>query len=176
MSNNQEIGNLKEIIISHVAKDVLLLTDNVDELKVLVSETKQILDQVNDSSSGYFDNLSSRVIELIKEMEVELRKTGEARVSQISMNVSDNIDKILREKFEAYKNETEKALEDFRKVNKEALSCLDQNFNTAKAAIDNFDAEKNGNSTNKNISGKMIGVVIVFQLITLAAVAANFIF
>lgn len=176
MSSTEDITKLKDIIISHVAKDVLLLTENVDSLKELVGDTKNVLEQVSNSSDGYFDNLSKKVIDLLVEMESELRKTGEARVNQISLNISDNIEKILIESFKEYKEESDKAISSFNDVNKKALDSLNDSFNAASVSLNSLKEKTLEQPANPKTSGKLVLAVLGLQVFTLAALAASFVF
>lgn len=175
MSSAEDITKLKDIIIAHVAKDVLLLTENVDSLKELVADTKNVLEQVSSSSDGYFDNLSKKVIDLLVEMESELRKTGEARVSQISLNISDNVEKILLSNFKNYRSEIDAALTDLRAVNNKAIDSLKDSYNEASQSLVNLKNKTEEPAAKIKTSGKLMAVVLGLQIVTLAALAASFI-
>lgn len=169
-SSVDDLTKLKDLVISHVAKDVLMLTENVDDLKEKTGEISALLKQIHDSSEGYFDNLSKKLIDLLVEMEGQLAKVAEARTSQITMTVSDNVEKLLNDKFKNYHETIDKALADFGEVNKQAVSSLNSEFNSASEAINGF---KQNDSKKPSSGGKLIVATIVLQLAVLAVVGAG---
>lgn len=175
-SSVDDLTKLKDLVISHVAKDVLMLTDNVDDLKEKTVEITALLKQVNESSEGYFDNLAKKLVELLGEMEGELAKVAEARVNQITMTVSDNVEALLNKKFQAYQETIDKGLESFNEVNGRAIGKLKDDWMTASEAINNLGSSDNKVPANKIAGGKLVIVAIVLQVVTLGAVAASFIF
>ncbi len=175
-SSVDDLTKLKDLVISHVAKDVLMLTENVDDLKEKTVEITALLKQVNESSEGYFDNLAKKLVELLAEMEGELAKVAEARVNQITMTVSDNVEALLNKKFQAYQETIDKALASFNEVNGLAIDKLKSDWMTASEAINTLGNTDPKAAANKNTSGKLVVVAIVLQVITLGAVAASVIF
>lgn len=175
-SNVDDLTKLKDLVISHVAKDVLMLTENVDDLKEKTVEITALLKQVNESSEGYFDNLAKKLVELLAEMESELAKVAEARVNQITMTVSDNVEKLLNEKFQTYQKTVDKGLESFNEVNGLAIDKLKSEWKTASKTINTLGNADPKAAANKYAGGKLVIVAIALQTVTLAAVAASFVF
>lgn len=169
-SSVDDLTKLKDLVISHVAKDVLILTENVDDLKEKTGEISALLNQIHESSEGYFDNQSKKLIDLLVEMESQLAKVAEARTTQITMTVSDNVEKLLNDKFKNYQETIDKALADFGEVNKKAVSSLNSEFNSASEAINGF---KQSDSKKPSSCGKLIIATIVLQLAVLAVVGAG---
>lgn len=175
-SSVDDLTKLKDLVISHVAKDVLMLTESVDDLKEKTVEIKAVLEQVESSSEGYFDNLAKKLIELLTEMEGELAKVAEARTNQITMTVSDNVENILNKKFTAYQGSIDQALSSFNTMNVKAVDQLSSDWQAASQAIKSFENTEPNTATNKNSGGKLVFVAIGLQVVTLVAVAASFIF
>lgn len=175
-SSVDDLTKLKDLVISHVAKDVLMLTENVDDLKTKTVEISALLKQLNDDSGNYFDNLAKKLIELLVDMESELAKVADARINQITMTVSDNVENLLNKKFQAYQETIDKGLESFNEVNGLAIGKLKSDWKTASEAINTLGSADNKSAANKIASGKLIAVAVALQVATLVAVAASFIF
>jgi len=175
-TNVSDLEKLKDLVITHVAKDVLLLGDSIDKLKQNTEESKALLKQINTESSGYFDNMASKILQLLKEMEDEMRESSKSRVSQISMNVSDNIEQILIVKFKDYQQTIDAALQNFDTVNKQAVESLNKSFIAASETINDFKNVDSDTLSSKCGSPKLVYAQIALQLFTLAALAASVFF
>lgn len=165
----ESVERLKSIIIEHVAKDVLLLHGEVEKLNYQLKETKDIVKQINSDANGYFDNMAARVIELLKKQEEHLQVISEQRTTQVEMNISDRVAKILNKEFETYTGKVEKASEDFNEISENLTGKLKKEFeeftgNFEKASKDlnemsddlNSRLEKANKAAIENLTGHYI--------------------
>lgn len=119
MSDDKKVDSierLKTIIIEHVAKDVLLLSESVDGLNTGLLETKELIKQITDDANGYFDNMAEKVIELLTKQEEHLQSVAEQRTTQVEMNISDRVAKILNDEFKNYTDQVKKAVDDLNAI------------------------------------------------------------
>lgn len=158
-SVNESVNKLKDIIIASVAKDVLLLIDNVSDVKESVEEIKNLQQLIKESAGSYFDELADKLLSLVSNMEKELSSLGEARTNQISLNVSDNINKILIDSFSEYKKEINEALENFNKVNDKALESLNNSYHETSSAMAKL--------SSNNKKSLLMPAIISMQAITM---------
>lgn len=189
----ESVERLKSIIIEHVAKDVLLLHGEVEKLNDQLKETKDIVKQINSDANGYFDNMAAKVIELIENQEAHLQKIAEQRTAQVEMNISDRVEKILNDKFNAYTEQAEKAHNELveitdglnqrlEKANTAAIDNLKAHYMEAKNAIDGM-ASQETQAKARDINVKVaalhsaaVGLALIFSFSFLVFIYRYFIF
>lgn len=173
----ESVERLKSIIIEHVAKDVLLLHGEVEKLNDQLKETKDIVKQINSDANGYFDNMAAKVIELLEKQEEHLQVISEQRTTQVEMNISDRVAKILNKEFETYTGLTDKLKKEFEeftgsfekaskdlnemsddlnsrleKANKAAIENLTGHYIEAKSAMQKMAEQQASKASGKKVA------------------------
>lgn len=128
MSDISTVEKLKDLIIEQVAQDVLILSDNVNKLNGELKETQAMVTLLNQSVSDNFDLAAKQITDFLVEQEKHLAEQATDRTKQITMNISDGVEKILQEKFNNYTKTVEEALTKFGQLNEEAVKSLHDNY------------------------------------------------
>lgn len=135
MSDVTEVERLKSVIIEHVAKDVLILTENVDKLSEQLGQVGNMLKLLESNTENQFDLAAKQITAFLVEQEKHLAEIADSRTKQISMTVSDNVEKILNTKFENYQHAVDKALDKFESANVAAVDSLNASYKETEAKI-----------------------------------------
>jgi len=164
-----EIERLKSVIIEHVAKDVLLLTDNVEKLNTQLELTGNLLKLLESNTEKQFDLASKQILDFLVEQEKHLANIADSRTKQISLTISDNVEKILIEKFETYQQLVSKALEKFNTANVAAVESLNSSYNNTEKKM----KEKLLSNPNKNKTEKILmAAILILSVISVAGISS----
>lgn len=176
MADTSDVERLKSVIIEHVAKDVLILTDNVEKLTEQLSQVGNMLKLLEQNTEKQFDVAAKQIMEFLVAQEKHLAEIADARTKQISLTVSDNVEKILHGKFDTYQKSVDSALEKFQSANVAAVQNLHKSYNEAEARINEAgrSPEKPGDGSTKKML--TIAVVALSATTTLAIVTGLFMF
>lgn len=153
MGDLTEVEKLKSVIIEHVAKDVLILTETVDALNEQLVQTSNMLKLLEGNTEKQFDLAAKQITDFLVAQEKHLADIADARTKQISLTVSDNIEKILNAKFETYSQTVDNALDKFERANVAAVESLNVSYKNTAAKIKasgQFDSQ-NVNKANNYI-------------------------
>jgi len=168
MPDITEVEKLKSVIIEHVAKDVLILTEKVDTLNEQLTQVGNMLKMLEGNTEKQFDLAAKKIIDLLVEQEKYLADTADARIKQISLTVSDNVEKILNGKFENYQQSVDKALDKFKTANVAAVESLNSAYMDTETKI------KSGHLSKPDAS-KSTKILATVNLVLSAASVAGII-
>jgi hypothetical protein len=174
MGDNNEVERLKSVIIEHVAKDVLILTENVDKLSEQVVQISNMLKLLEGNTEQQFDLAAKKITDFLVAQEKHLADIADARTKQISLTVSDNVEKILHGKFETYQQTVDKALDKFERANVAAVESLNSSYNETQAKIKEagLSGNQSENKSHKYLTAATLALsaVVVAGIISLAVV------
>jgi len=168
MVDINEIERIKSVIIEHVAKDVLMLTEKVETLNEQLDQVSNMLKMLEDNTEKQFDLTAKKIIDLLIEQEKYLADIADARTKQISLTVSDNVEKILNGKFENYQQVVDKALDKFKTANIAAVESLNSAYMDTENKIKTGHLPRYGES-------KSTKILTVLNLVLSAASVAGII-
>lgn len=173
MGDLSDVEKLKSVIIEHVAKDVLILTDSVDKLGEQLQQIGNLMTLLEGNTEKQFDVASKQILDFLVEQEKHLAEIADSRTKQISLTVSDNVEKILNLKFERYQQTVDTALEKFERANIAAVDSLNNSYRETEAQIKNtVSPNSKGDSTHKVLTAATLALsaVVIAGIISLAVV------
>jgi hypothetical protein len=168
MGDNNEVERLKSVIIEHVAKDVLILTETVDKLNEQFVQVNNMLKLLEDNTEKQFDLAAKQITDFLVAQEKHLADIADARTKQISLTVSDNVEKILHGKFETYQQTVDKALDKFERANVAAVESLNSSYKETEAKI--REAGLSGNQTENKANKYLTAATLALSAVVIAGI------
>lgn len=165
-----DVEKLKSIIIEHVAKDVLILTETVDALNEQLAQTSNMLKLLEGNTEKQFDLAAKQITDFLVAQEKHLASIADARTKQISLTVSDNVEKILIEKFDAYQQMVDKGLEKFERANVAAVESLNNDYKATADKIRKF-GNVSDRSQEKGQNYVTLSILLLLSVIATGTIA-----